>query len=125
MKPSDYRLCAGVTDIQNYWPIINNMKPQDLRRLHMALGAAGEAGELCDAVKKNVFYGKDLNIKNVKEEIGDIMWYLANLLTSIDSSFEEVMAMNIDKLQKRYPNGVFTQQDAMERKDKLPEGNIT
>lgn len=117
MNSSDYQGLANLTDVENYWPGINIMKPEDLRRLHMAIGAAGEVGELCDAIKKNVFYKKDLDIENIKEEVGDVCWYLANLLSSINSSFEEVMQMNIEKLRKRYPNG-FRHEDAILRRDK-------
>jgi len=43
--------------------------------LHGAIGISGEAGELLDAVKKHVFYGKPLDVNNVKEEISDVLWY--------------------------------------------------
>ena len=49
-------------------------------------------------------------------ECGDVLWYMAVILEEIGSSFEEVMAMNIEKLEARYPNG-FTEQAAKDRKD--------
>lgn len=88
-----------------------------LRLVHMALGIAGEAGEVVDVIKKTMMYGKDLDKEHVKEECGDMLWYMSNLLHEVGSSFEEVMQMNVDKLAKRYPNG-FTEKDAIERKDK-------
>lgn len=88
-----------------------------LRLVHMALGLGGEAGEVIDVIKKAFMYGKKLDTENVKEECGDMLWYMSNLLHEVGSSFEEVMQMNVDKLSKRYPNG-FTQKDALERKDK-------
>jgi NTP pyrophosphatase (non-canonical NTP hydrolase) len=88
--------------------------------LHGALGIAGEAGELLDAVKKHVMYGKDLDKANVMEEIGDILWYMSIALESVGSSFEEVMQLNHDKLEKRYPGG-FTEALAQLRLDKKSE----
>lgn len=87
------------------------------RVLHAAMGISGESGELMDAIKKHVMYNKTLDVENVKEELGDICWYMALMLDAIGSDFDEVMLMNRDKLEKRYPTG-FTEQAAQERKDK-------
>ncbi len=91
--------------------------PRNLTLIHSVIGLAGEVGELTDTVKKHFLYGKDLDIENLKEECGDVLWYMALMLKEIGSSFDEVMEMNVNKLLKRYP-GMFTQQDALERKDK-------
>lgn len=85
--------------------------------LHGALGISGEAGELLDAVKKHVMYGKELDRANVLEEISDILWYTAIALESVGSNFSEVMQLNHDKLEKRYPGG-FTEALAQLRLDK-------
>lgn len=47
------------------------------RVFHAAMGLVTESGELIDAYKKHIYYGKDLDRVNIKEEIGDICWYLA------------------------------------------------
>lgn len=47
------------------------------RMLHAGLGLATESGELLDAIKKEMYYGKSLDTVNVKEELGDLCWYLA------------------------------------------------
>jgi NTP pyrophosphatase (non-canonical NTP hydrolase) len=91
--------------------------PSLMRVLHGAIGISGEAGELMDSLKKVLMYGKPLDQQHLKEECGDLLWYMAILLNEIGSDFEEVMQMNIDKLSKRYPQG-FTEKDAIERKDK-------
>jgi len=88
-----------------------------LKLLHATLGVAGEAGELVDAVKKHVLYNKPLDVENLKEECGDLLWYMTLLLTTIESDFSEVMQMNIDKLSKRYPEG-YTDKHAQLRLDK-------
>lgn len=92
-----------------------------LRVLHAAMGISGEAGELMDAVKKHILYNKALDVTNVKEELGDLLWYMSLMLDEVGSSFEEVMKMNHDKLEKRFPGG-FTEKLAQERLDKIETG---
>jgi NTP pyrophosphatase (non-canonical NTP hydrolase) len=75
------------------------------RILHGVIGLSTESGELLDAVKKSLFYGRDLDKQNLREEIGDILWYTALLMDALDYSFEQAMADNIAKLAKRYPDG--------------------
>ena len=91
-----------------------NQDPRLIRLLHGAMGAATESGELVDSIKRNLFYGKELDIINLVEEIGDILWYLSILLDCVNSSFEEAMRKNIDKLRVRYPNK-FTNSEAINR----------
>lgn len=71
---------------------------------HMAYGLVTESSEILDALKKHKFYKRDLNIQNIKEEIGDIMWYMYQLLEEIGYSPEDCRRDNIWKLQKRYPD---------------------
>lgn len=85
-----------------------------LRLLHSGLGACTEASELADAIKKHVFYGKELDKKNLKEEVGDLMWYIAIACDTLGISLNQVMTDNIAKLAKRYPNK-FTEHDAINR----------
>ena len=96
-----------------------NDHPRAVRLIHMALGISGEAGEVTDIIKKNFMYDKKLDIDHLKEELGDMLWYMSNLLDEIGSTFEEVMQLNVDKLAKRYPKGEFSEKDALERKDKV------
>lgn len=73
------------------------------RILHGVLGCVTESGELADAVKKSLFYGRTLDIANVKEELGDVLWYVALIIDELGSSFDEITDMNIAKLKARYP----------------------
>lgn len=91
--------------------------PEMYDLLHATLGISGEAGELLDAVKKSFIYNKELDEVNAKEELGDLLWYIALACRSLDVSFEEIMQMNIDKLTKRYPEK-YTDSDAVARADK-------
>ena len=70
-----------------------------------ALGLAGEAGECADHVKKHLFQGHNLNCAHLAEEIGDVLWYCAELAAGINRSLDEIAEQNIAKLRKRYPNG--------------------
>ena len=82
--------------------------------LHASMGLVTEAGEFQDALKKHLFYGKNLDKVNLREEIGDILWYCAIALKALDSDFESVMATNIAKLKMRYPDK-FTEESAIIR----------
>jgi NTP pyrophosphatase (non-canonical NTP hydrolase) len=86
----------------------------DPRLLHAAIGLVTESGELIDAIKKATFYGKELDLTNVKEEAGDILWYLAILFDAIGTDFETEQARVIAKLKARFPDK-FTEKDVFER----------
>ena len=78
--------------------------------LTAALGLSAEAGEFTEVVKKIVFQGKPYNQDNVfhmKRELGDICWYLAQAFMALDTNFDEILDMNIEKLSARYPDGTF------------------
>ena len=80
------------------------------RLLTGAVGLSAEAGELMEIVKKLIFQGKPVNdetIFHMKRELGDVMWYVMQVLMALDTPLEEVVAMNVEKLQKRYPGGQF------------------
>jgi NTP pyrophosphatase (non-canonical NTP hydrolase) len=85
-----------------------------MRLLHAAMGLVDEANEFQVALKKHVFYGKEVDNTNLKEELGDLLWYLTIALDTLESSYEEVMQMNLEKLRKRY--GVkFSEEKAVNR----------
>ena len=80
------------------------------RLLTAAVGISAEGGEFMEIVKKIIFQGKPYNDENVfhmKRELGDIMWYLAQACMALDTDFDELMAMNVEKLGARYPEGTF------------------
>lgn len=77
--------------------------------LHGGLGVATEAGELLDQIKKQHAYGKDMDIVNLREEIGDVLWYLALLCRATGTTLDQVAYRNIDKLRTRFPNKFSTE----------------
>lgn len=91
-----------------------NYYPPNPRVLHASMGLCTEAGELLDALKKQMFYGKELDVVNVKEEAADCLWYLAILFDELDTTFDEEQQRVIAKLQARFPSK-FSQEDALNR----------
>jgi len=88
--------------------------------LTAALGLTAESGEFTEVVKKIVFQGKPYNEDNVfhmKRELGDICWYLAQAFMALDTNFEEILDMNIEKLSARYPEGTFDEYYSENRKE--------
>ena len=80
------------------------------RLLTGAVGINAEGGEVMEIVKKLIFQGKpwnDENIYHLKRELGDVMWYVMQCLLALDSSMEEIVGMNVEKLKARYPGGEF------------------
>lgn len=73
--------------------------------LNACLGLSGEVGEFNDMIKKWIFHEKELDVDHLEKECGDILWYIALMCNSFGWNMDEVMQMNIDKLQARYPNG--------------------
>lgn len=95
----------------------------DMEMLHAALGVCGEAGELGDAIKKNIIYGKELDRKNVVEELGDLRFYMQALMNKLDITDEELLQHNVEKLQDRYKKLEYSNEAAIARVDKLIEAN--
>lgn len=77
--------------------------PTNIRLIHAAMGMVTEAGEFVDMLKKHLFYGKPLDLVNLGEEIGDSLWYSALAVDILQTTLDEVMTVNIDKLKARYP----------------------
>ena len=90
------------------------------RLLTAALGISAEAGEFTEVVKKIILQGKPYNEENVfhlKRELGDICWYLAQAFMALDTDFDEILEMNVEKLSARYPEGTFDVHKSENRKD--------
>ena len=69
------------------------------------MGLNGEAGECIDLLKKVRFQGHELDREKMIEELGDVLWYCAELACGLGVTLEEVAQRNIDKLRRRYPEG--------------------
>lgn len=96
MTPQEYIQNVKRSESSHYHPIPS-------RILHGAIGCCTEAGEILDVMHKAIFYERSLDRMNLKEEIGDLLWYIGILCDSCGWSIEEVMEQNIAKLRIRYP----------------------
>ena len=93
---------------------MNNLELEDdcnvPQLLTAALGLTAESGEFTEVVKKIILQGKPYNednVFNMKRELGYICWYIAQACMALDTSFDEIIEMNVDKLKARYPGGEF------------------
>ena len=69
------------------------------------LGLAGESGEVLDHIKKALYQGHTMDIKKLAEELGDVLWYIAEICAALGVDMDEVAEQNIAKLMTRYPDG--------------------
>ncbi len=115
METNEYIKNAIKTESRDFDAIGGRLQATEIQRLlHGGIGLATEAGEFLDALKKHIFYGKDLDKVNLREEMGDIFWYCAIIADELDVDFKDVMERNITKLKARYGEK-FTEEKANSR----------
>lgn len=79
--------------------------------VYPTLGLAGEAGEVAEKIKK-VIRDKggmidDDTRKDIQKELGDVLWYVAQIASELDLSLDDVAEGNIKKLYDRMDRGVL------------------
>jgi NTP pyrophosphatase (non-canonical NTP hydrolase) len=115
MNADEYQKLADVTNLPSYSGVMARMSRAKFARLmHGAMGLTTEAGEFMDALKKHAMYGKALDEVNLKEELGDMLWYVALVANTLGVEMATIMATNIAKLRTRYPEK-FTEAAALTR----------
>lgn len=115
MEGTEYQKNALLTETEiDPDLVVRAAQTKALRLLHAGIGLATEAGEFLDTLKKHIYYGAELDDTNLKEEIGDVMWYVALACNAYGIDIGDVMQANIAKLQARYPDN-FTSEDALNR----------
>lgn len=87
--------------------------------IHAIIGAATETGELLEALQKVIISaatetGEAFDEVNIREEVGDVFWYIAALASACNFTFEDAQRANIAKLRHRFPDR-FTEYDANNR----------
>lgn len=97
--------------------LLSEMTAEKAALGHTAHGIGTESGELIDVIKKHVDYGKPLDREHLKEEAGDLLFYLFDALHKADLTVSEVLAHNVGKLTKRYAEK-YTNEEASARADK-------
>lgn len=107
MRGNVYQLLAART--------INKGLSQEQTELHALHGLSGEVGEIHSLYQK-VYQGHEMDQEHLKKELGDLMWFIAELCTAKKWNLEDVMALNIEKLKARFPDG-FEEDKSLNRKD--------
>lgn len=88
----------------------------EIMLIWMALGLAGEAGEVAELIKKAVFHQHGIDRAELIKELGDVCWYIAGLCSVLDVDLSTVMERNIAKLRTRYPEG-YSSANSVARND--------
>lgn len=115
MNPKTYIEKTARTDHSDYSQVVERISnPETARLIHYELGICSESGELQNALKRWVAYGKPVDAVNIKEELGDVLWYMARICDLFGWTLEEVMQTNINKLEVRFPEK-FTEEAALNR----------
>jgi NTP pyrophosphatase (non-canonical NTP hydrolase) len=109
LNPNEYQQLAKRTARQNF----PDMVGAGSQMMNWLLGLAGEAGELCNLVKKLTFHKSQDGIlsvnysmddwKKMVDELGDILWYVSQVADWLGVPLENVMSRNVEKLKARYP----------------------
>lgn len=86
--------------------------------LNGALGLNGESGEVADLIKKAFMQGHTIDRVKIWEEIGDVLWYCAELAAATDMDLGFIAQWNIDKLRRRFPNGFSTERSVNRETEK-------
>lgn len=87
--------------------------PKKYKVIYPALGLGNESGEVMGKIKKWL-RGDDgqgrmskERKESLKEELGDVLWYLAILAHDLDLSLEDIAKLNLKKLQSRKKRGTL------------------
>lgn len=123
MNSRTYIKDAIKTESTNFIAMNERLSDDGLKRLlHAGIGLSTESGEFLDALKKHIFYGKELDKVNLAEEMGDLFWYMAIVADELGFEFEDVMTRNITKLKARY--GEKFSEEKAENRDLQTERKI-
>jgi NTP pyrophosphatase (non-canonical NTP hydrolase) len=75
--------------------------------IYLTLKLNGEAGEVAEKIGKAIRDSKPLDREELAKEVGDVLWYVANLADWLDFDLGEIAEMNLAKLQSRKERGVL------------------
>lgn len=87
--------------------------------INSVMGLCGESGEAIDIVKKWLARGHPLDREHLAKELGDVAWYLAEAATALDLDLEDILRANLEKLERRYPDGFSTEKSVGRDKNDL------
>lgn len=111
MEEATFREALGVEgklDFETYQKLAQRTskgKPGLEKVENGLMGLNGEAGECIDILKKHKFQGHDMDYDHLKDELSDVLWYLAETAEGAGLSLSDIAEYNIEKLFKRFPDG--------------------
>ena len=108
MNLDDYQQAAART--------MNPALDRERRLVDAAAGLAEEAGEVIGHVRKAVYVGHPLDREHMVKELGDALWCIAALATTLDVPLDEIASANLEKLRRRFPDG-FSSEASLRRAD--------
>lgn len=88
-----------------------------LNVIYAAMGMCGEAGEASELIKKYAYHGHAIDTEHLARELGDVLWYVSYMAHLFGYPLGKIMAMNQEKLAKRYPDGKFDAERSNNRKE--------
>lgn len=88
-----------------------------LNVIYAAMGMCGEAGEASELIKKYAYHGHMIDSEHLARELGDVLWYVSYTAHLFGYPLGKIMAMNQEKLAKRYPDGKFDTERSRNRKE--------
>jgi NTP pyrophosphatase (non-canonical NTP hydrolase) len=123
MTPEQYQIEASRTE-----STIEGIEGRDktrlmslIRLIHGMFGLNSESGEIADTLKRWLYYHQPLDEDNLKEEIGDLLWYVALLCNTLGIQMRDCMESNIRKLRKRFPEKFDNELAKEENRDRESE----
>ncbi len=102
----EYQELSKRTNAKLETPLMDN--------IHMIIGMQTETAEISDVFKKHIAYGKEIDWVNIKEELGDLMFYVVNMCNNNSWDLRDILTTNIEKLQARFPEK-FSAEKALNR----------
>ena len=84
---------------------INQHFGRDQQLANFGMGLTGEAGEIVEILKKHLFHRHGLNAEKLKDELGDLLWYISAICNVLGFDMGQIASDNVEKLKKRYPEG--------------------
>lgn len=114
----DGTIIGEIIRYDKFVELLFKVMPISWMKAHCAMGISGEAGELTDCIKKEIFYGKPLDRKNLIEELGDLRFYIQATQNVYGISEQEVLQANAYKLSERYAGLAYSDEAAIARADK-------
>lgn len=124
ITPQEYQKLAERTECNQEKAAVRYREEADwfIRVDHAQKGLSGEVGEIAGALERYIHYGQEpLDIPNIKEELGDVLWYVALMCNALGFDLGDVMECNIHKLKKRYPDKYSDFQALEENRDREAE----